>query len=336
MKFSFIRISLFCSFILLPLQSWGQHNLPSVCGGSRVRYGVSGLPGSTFNWEVKGGTILQTYNDSVDVQWEDTEGIKTIQVTEYTQGNCVAAPDIAYVMVSSPKVDIGNLVELCQGDMHIFETQTTFTRYSWNTGETTPTIAATKAGTYWVEVADAIGCKGRDTAEVVVNPLPMVNLGKDTTLYPDEKLTLDAGSDGTNYLWSTNEISQSIDVNAGKKTIWVEVTNQHNCSARDTVMISEFNLGEWVRRFKVPNAFTPNGDGDNDTWRISWMQYIDHVKVEIFDRWGRHVYQSNNGLPANGWDGLSGGKPLPMDSYYYIINLQDGSEPLVGTVTIIR
>jgi gliding motility-associated-like protein len=86
----------------------------------------------------------------------------------------------------------------------------------------------------------------------------------------------------------------------------------------------------------IPNAFTPNGDGDNDTWRVRYIEGRSNITVEIFDRWGRRVFYSKTGLPSGGWDGTFNGRNLPMDSYYYIINMNDGSEPMIGTVTIIR
>ena len=114
--------------------------------------------------------------------------------------------------------------------------------------------------------------------------------------------------------------------NEGQK-FWVLVENDYGCKAGDTIRIHGCGI--------IPNTITPNDDGDNDRWVYEKFMGS-NVDVQIFDRWGRLVFQSKNGLPPGGWDGTSKGKPLPMDSYYYIINLNDGSGIQKGTLTIIR
>ncbi len=87
----------------------------------------------------------------------------------------------------------------------------------------------------------------------------------------------------------------------------------------------------------MPTAFTPNGDGDNDVWRIPELLAYPAAVVEIYDRWGKLVLRSAPGY-SDPWDGISmDGREMPMDSYYFVINLGDGvSEPIVGTVTLIK
>jgi gliding motility-associated-like protein len=329
MKVNIKIVSFVCTLMaLISASSWGQ-NLPSACGGSRVRYGVSGTPSSNFNWEVSGGTIVQNYNDSIDVEWGLSSGIKTIRVTEYTKDNCVAAPVLANVLITTTNVDIGTIAEICEGDSFTFVPNAIFALYNWSTGATTSQIVTGNAGTYWVDITDANGCKSRDSATLVVNPKLVINLGDDTTLCPDQTLVLDAGFDGTKYNWSTGDISQTLQIGAGNTTYWVDVTSDKNCVTRDSISIS------LCVDLKIPNAFTPNGDNDNDTWNIRWMEFYPDASIDIYDRWGRVVFK-RKGFPVEGWDGKSNGRPLPMDSYHYIIDLKNGTDPIVGNVTIIR
>lgn len=96
----------------------------------------------------------------------------------------------------------------------------------------------------------------------------------------------------------------------------------------------------------IPNTFTPNGDGINDTFEIpALLQYLD-FKLEIFNRWGNKVYDySNNGnVSPIWWDGYSNGrltlndnKPLPIATYYYVIDFNDGlTAPKQGWVYLNR
>ena len=96
----------------------------------------------------------------------------------------------------------------------------------------------------------------------------------------------------------------------------------------------------------IPNTFTPNGDGINDTFEIpALLQYLE-FKLEIYNRWGNKVYEySNNGnLSPDWWDGYSDGrltlnnnKPLPIATYYYVIDFNDGlTAPKKGWVYLNR
>jgi gliding motility-associated-like protein len=88
----------------------------------------------------------------------------------------------------------------------------------------------------------------------------------------------------------------------------------------------------------VYNAFSPNGDGVNDTWEIqNAVAYGERINVKVFNRWGEPVFESRGYGGTNQWDGTRNGKMMPVGSYYYIINVTDGkSEPFTGTVTLLR
>lgn len=66
-----------------------------------------------------------------------------------------------------------------------------------------------------------------------------------------------------------------------------------------------------------PNAFTPDGDGVNDKWKVSYRSLID-FECWIFDRFGEQLFHTKD--PQEGWDGMRGGKVVPAGVYYYVIN----------------
>ncbi|MEO7215526.1 MBG domain-containing protein [Mucilaginibacter sp.] len=84
----------------------------------------------------------------------------------------------------------------------------------------------------------------------------------------------------------------------------------------------------------IANTFTPNGDGINDTWTINALANYPHSTVCIFNRYGDLVYRAR-GYPKP-WDGTYNGKQLAAGTYYFLIDLQNGTGPLSGPVTIIR
>lgn len=82
-------------------------------------------------------------------------------------------------------------------------------------------------------------------------------------------------------------------------------------------------------------AFSPNGDGINDTWEINHIEDYPMAKISIFNRDGKMLFKSE-GNYANDWDGTVDGRKLPMNSYYYIIDLSSYYMDLVkGVLTII-
>lgn len=84
----------------------------------------------------------------------------------------------------------------------------------------------------------------------------------------------------------------------------------------------------------VPNAFSPNGDGINDTWKIRYLESYPGATVEVYDRYGQLVFRSQ-GYDKE-WDGIYNGQPLPVATYYYIINPKNGRKIVTGSVTIIK
>ncbi|AYL95640.1 gliding motility-associated C-terminal domain-containing protein [Mucilaginibacter celer] len=84
----------------------------------------------------------------------------------------------------------------------------------------------------------------------------------------------------------------------------------------------------------VYNTFTPNGDGNNDTWVIKNIENYPNCTVNVFNRWGAKVFSSVG--YGQQWNGQLGSNPVPVGTYYYVINLSDGSPAKAGWVAILR
>jgi gliding motility-associated-like protein len=84
----------------------------------------------------------------------------------------------------------------------------------------------------------------------------------------------------------------------------------------------------------IPNTFTPNGDGVNDTWNIANLPFYPNCLLSVYNRYGAMLFQSKGYGKA--WDGTYKGASLPVATYYYIIDLGDGSAKLNGSILIIR
>ena len=308
----------------------------TVCAGDTgVVYRVKGTAGSTFVWNVEGGSIGKNWGDSVSVNWGDVQGVYTIRVQEFSQYGCPAIPVTAKVNVSGPDIDLGDDISICRGQSVEIRPEGTYSSFLWQDGSTNSYFTGHDQGYIRVSVTNEEGCERSDSLYLAVHALPEVDLGRDTSLCGNETITLDAGYDGIDYLWSGGETGREMTVGSGAQTIWVRVTDEYTCVSGDTIVIDPCQTDQ---RFKnMPTAFTPNGDGKNDVWNIPQLAAFPQATVEIYDRWGDMIFKSEPGY-SDPWDGVSAdGRTMPMDSYYFVIDLHDGSsEPISGTVTLIK
>ncbi|WP_460218111.1 DUF7507 domain-containing protein [Psychroserpens sp. MEBiC05023] len=91
----------------------------------------------------------------------------------------------------------------------------------------------------------------------------------------------------------------------------------------------------------IYNEFSPNGDGVNEFFVIDCIETFPNNRLEIYNRWGNIVYETKG--YRNDWNGISNGRAvlsegdeLPVGTYYYVIDLGNGSEPRVGWLYINR
>lgn len=174
---------------------------------------------------------------------------------------------------------------------------------------------------------------------------------KTLTVYPNPKLTLKHNelvlSGGTltiipqyvygnqlQYLWTPSTYLSS-DTSVAPKcipdddiTYKLTLTAQGGCNVSDTVHVTV------LKGPVVPNVFSPNGDGINDTWRIKYLESYVGATVEVYNRAGQIVYRSIG--YTTDWDGTYKGSPLPIGTYYYIINPKNSRPIVTGSVTIIK
>lgn len=173
------------------------------------------------------------------------------------------------------------------------------------------------------------------TVTIRNNSLPTVTAGNKVYINLGEKATLGAnvqGAGGT-ILWSPatgldNPTSANPVASPTETTEYtVTVTSAAGCSvfATQTVVVTT--------DISIPNTFTPNADGINDTWNIKNIQYYPNTDVWIFTRWGQQVFYSH-GYPVP-WDGTLGGKKLATGVYYYIIKLNDLKVSKSGSLTLL-
>ncbi len=247
---------------------------------------------------------------------------------------------------SKPSVCIGSSVSVI--DQSTFADGTS-NKWEWNWGDATTSISPSPAphtyatdNTYDVtlKVTNSFGCIDDTLRKFTVHPFPVVNAGRDSIILQGGNLMLTptvTGNDLT-YVWSGTPAPINLnDIHALNPiaspvediTYGLTVTGRGGCTApTDYVFIK-------VLKFPViPNTFTPNNDGVHDTWVIKYLESYPDNRVQVFTRTGQLIFESRRYLKP--WDGTVNGKPLPFDTYYYIIEPGSGRIPLTGYVTIVK
>jgi gliding motility-associated-like protein len=124
---------------------------------------------------------------------------------------------------------------ICAGDSVLLRSSAT-TGNEWSTGSTAGFIYAKTSGTYWVKSTNASGCVNVDSFTVSINPLPVVNLGKDTSFCRNDSLVLNAGNIGAAYVWQNGQTTQTCI--AHQAGVYHVTVTKSGCHASDSITIS--------------------------------------------------------------------------------------------------
>ena len=216
--------------------------------------------------------------------------------------------------------------------------------YKWSDGATTEALSNVHPGSYTVTVQDANGCSF-DTTVIIDNlnnfsvsatGAATITLGGNTELH-----VTGTGSAQTAFSWTPGgslscvTCASNLAQPAETTTYTVVGTDTNGCSASDTVsviVIEDYTIF-------TPNAFTPNGDGNNDYFQIFGnLAGIHSIAIKIFDRWGEKVFESEE--PTFKWDGTYKGvlQAPQVFAYEMKIVFQDGHSDLLkkGSITLVR
>ena len=169
------------------------------------------------------------------------------------------------------------------------------------------------------------------------NENPNIFAGNDTTIYAGTAITL-FPSGGTTYSWSPADYLSCVDcANPTAEpieeiTYTVTGTNQYGCTNVDYITIY-LDISSDVF---VPNAFSPNGDGQNDVLYVRGKGFKDLTFI-VYDRWGGKVFETND--KDIGWNGSFKGKDLDpgVFVYYLMISFYDNNDVIKqGNITLVR
>ncbi len=319
----------------------------SVCLGESVSFTNESENGAGFMWTFINndtGTEVTSEDAAPELVFEE-EGVWDVILETFGCGTTSdETGEVNLVTVAAaPSLSIdADQNSYCEGD-EVVLTATGADSYSWNGGGLTDAAGEQVtdmpgAGTYtYILTGFKDGCSASEEVELDFSALPGISMIPDSTICPTEPLELFA-SGGIEYSWTGEGLddpnsSNPIATISEDTTFEVLVTDENGCSKTGMVTITaDFSV---CPEEEIKNVITPNGDGKNDTWVLDFIDAYQGNEVKIFNRWGQLVYESRD--YANNWDGSNmDGDALPHATYYYIVDKNDGSEPLTGNVTILK
>lgn len=203
---------------------------------------------------------------------------------------------------------------------------------TWNLG----TLSVMDSGIYVVE-AKRDQCYTLDTVNITVYPAPEVFISYSDTLCFGNPVVLDPGDTFVNYEWSTGSTMPTI-IAYEAGIYWLKVIDLNGCMAIDTAV-----LKPCIIEVLIPNAFTPNNDGLNDTFKPIFRGFEpSNYRMDIYSKWGQLIFTTGN--LGEGWDGSINGDMVSPDTFVYVVSYEVPSyvlrmglhSPITGRVSVIR
>jgi len=319
---------------------------PYVCLNSSTSLTAAG--GSTYVWSPAAGLDRTDVSSPVASPVSNT----TYQVTTTDGVGCQSTASVLVKVTAPQSVTVTpDTASICQGE-EVRLTEKGADVYRWigdieGTGGSGVIVARPSASTVLMVIGTDFHACFADTMRIpiTVRPVPTVNAGPDVEVLAGHPVTLAAtgSADIVQWAWSPADYLSCTDcaqpVASPKKPedYILKVTNDVGCSAKDTV-VAKIICEE--ARVRIPDAFSPNGDGANDRMVILGIGQVKHIV--IFDRWGVKVWERSNFYPADAiscWDGTIHGQPAPVGSYVYFVEMEcpaGGVFSRRGTVVLVR
>ncbi len=323
---------------------------PSICFGTSTQLAAGGA--QSYVWSPSSSLSSSTGN-AVSASPATTQIYTVTGTTVNGPASCSSSNTIALTVIANATVNLYGPNSICFGQSADLNAGGASNNYSWspsnslnvNLGDNviaTPSITTT----YTVVGASTGGlCKGYNTITVVVNPLPLVNAGRDTTIFYGDYGILYGSTTGTLYTWSSSNIASlncincpTTYINPVLNTCYVlEVVNSFGCKNTDEVcVIIDKDFGVYL-----PNSFTPNGDGLNEVFFPRGYGVMDY-ELYVFDRWGQKLYYGKGNILKGeivGWDGTFKGQTCKDDVYVYKMiytNTASKSVTKAGNVNLLQ
>lgn len=322
---------------------------PRICEGEKLQLNVNAANAIQYIWQPANGITQLSISNPVVQPTTNTE----YQVNIKDDIGCTAEAATFVTVVQREVLKVSADTGICYGEQVKLVASGT-SKYEWinnTTGLSNTTIPDPVAKplthtTYTVSGSDLYGCfPSTANVQVLVYDLPQVTAPKDEEIIAGTAINLEPqfSADVLRWQWtpanylSCDTCPTPTATPLATTTYKITVTNANGCTASDEVLL-KMQCDE--NKVFIPNAFTPDGDGNNDVFRIMGISYV--KRLIIYNRYGKKVFERNNYLAADkrlGWDGTINGSMQQTGTYVYFAEMECESGGVFtrkGTITLIR
>ena len=310
--------------------------------GSATAYVLGGTPGYSYLWSPGGYTTAAITsldpNTTYIVEVIDNNGCIIIDTTYINGHKNVFLPNNESFLDSTICLGKSVFIEIEEKPNHSYVWKNTSSSPD-EILSTNPSIIVTPnqgVTNYELFITDEVNCPNSPfsvEATFLVNPLNVNPIAEPNPIILGSSTELTLSNSFSNIEWiiglDTIQTNSYLVKPDSSTTYHVIATDNIGCQGISSV---------YVIVGAVPyDAITPNGDGDNDEWEILDIEEYPNSEIKIFNRWGILVFSSKgSNYNNNKWDGTNAGEILPVGTYYYTINPNDGSPLQTGAVTLVR
>src|SRR6187401_305709 len=348
----------------IPLANFTVQNANALCSNSLVTItdastvDFGGIVKTEIYWDWTNDPTAKTPDDipapgklyTHIYPWFGSPATKTytIRMVSYSGISCLNVLIKTITLLATPSLQFDPLNEVCSNAPSFQITQASITNGLPGTGVYSgpgvspsgffnPNTASAGVHTIRYTYAGTNNCSNYIEQTINVNPTPNALAGPDKTVLEGGAVqltpALNAGFPVT-YLWTPSTglnnpnapdpLASPVD----DITYTMKVTSDKGCTTSDQVSVKV------LRKPEIPNIFSPNGDGIHDRWVISFLESYPGCTVEVFNRYGQRLYYTVGYTTP--WDGTVNGKPVPIGTYYYIVDPKNGRPKQAGYVDIVR
>jgi gliding motility-associated-like protein len=305
----------------------------SVCQNSPTTLSGAGALSYTWSGGVTNGVpFTPTSTSTYTVTGTDANGC--------TQTSTVTVNVVTDVLINI----IPNNPILCLGDS-IQLTASGAINYNWipnsNISATTgsnPFVFPAATSTYTVTGTDATGCTGTSTVTIDIINDPKLTLTKSGDVECNTNTIQLAASGAASYSWSPASLLSApngavTNATVFEPTTFVVTGVVGSCIVTDSIRVNVYNNDEAA--IFIPNAFTPNGDGNNDCLRVLNKANFSKYYFTVYNRWGQRVFEADN--PSDCWDGTFNSQQVQLGTYYFFLQGETrcGKVFKKGDITVI-
>jgi len=330
-------------FIIIP--NYYMYSQQNICEGSSNSYVVDsnenggiGTIGSTYQWIVSNPSfqgnitlISPPASNGVNINWLNTPpGNYILKVIETNVEGCSSSQNLQINIFANPRINLTDQIACVDPESGAFinsillQTGLSNTQYRFEwfhdgvaLTNTNPSINVNSAGVYSVITTHLIsGCSSTSEASVTVSSAPIASLIVNEPFNEVQTISVIINNGIGTYEYAINDgFFQESPI------FTVENPGEYNITVRDKYFCGETKLIAHVINY--PHYFTPNNDGENDTWNIIGLPSNYNALVSIFDRYGKLLYQFNP--KYSNWNGVYNNNLVPSTDYWFTIDYSDES-----------